>query len=488
MSGIGRAAARATALVAILGLTGTACAAASTARTAAPAGPAPARLTAAATFSDPPDTGHVIEPLSGPVAGLGTYGYVEHEYFASGTATAFRTTATPSDGRWTVAADGTASYRTRILVRRPADSSRFDGTVVVEWLNETSGEACPDWDYMNPELMRSGTVWVGVSAQALGVEGGSALLGAGSAPAEGLVSEEPARYGSLHHPGDRYAFDLFAQVGRALEGPAGGRVLGGLRPRHVVAVGESQSAAYLTTFADAVQPLTHAYDGIFIHSRGGGAAALDGSSAGTAFSAGGVRIRTDLGVPVFLFETQTDVVQFGFASALQPDSRTLRTWEVAGTSHVDSYLVGGAASLLGCTAPVNTGPQHLVVQAALAAFLAWVAHGTPPPSPAPFKLKSLHPIALDLDAQGNAVGGVRTPAVDVPVSTLTGAGPATESVICQLFGSTTAFPASTLVSLYRTPAHYLADYTAALDRAIGGGYILAADRAGLLAQAEQVRF
>ena len=64
---------------------------------------------------------------------------------------------------------------------------------------------------------------------------------------------------------------MFAQIGQALRAPAPS-VLGGLRPSHVLAIGESQSAFYLTTYADAIQPLDHAYQGIFIHSRGGGAA------------------------------------------------------------------------------------------------------------------------------------------------------------------------------------------------------------------------
>jgi hypothetical protein len=56
-----------------------------------------------------------------------------------------------------------------------------------------------------------------------------------------------------------------------------------------------------------------------------------------------------------------------------------------------------------------------------------------------------------------------------------------------LFGSTTQFSTQMLASLYGTPAKYLARFTADLDRAIAGGYILANNRAALLAQAEQVQ-
>ena len=120
-------------------------------------------------------------------------------------------------------------------------------------------------------------------------------------------------------------------------------------------------------------------------------------------------------------QTQTDLIELGYAPARQPNTAKIRTWEIAGTAHADAYTVGAAASILGCTTPVNSGPQHNVVQAAFTAFDKWVDNGTPPPSPPPFKLSSTEPPTLALDAHGNVIGGVRTPAVDVPVSTLSGA-------------------------------------------------------------------
>src|SRR5208282_2829015 len=115
----------------------------------------------------------------------------------------------------------------------------------------------------------------------------------------------------------------------------------------------------------------------------------------------------------------------------------------------------------------------------------WVVHGNEPPSPPPFRLSETHPASLALDNHGNMIGGVRTPAVDVPVSTLSGAAPAGASEICSLFGETTPFSPATLVDLYRTKSHYLSLYKASLDKAITEGFILSADRAALLAQAEQ---
>ena len=234
----------------------------------------------------------------------------------------------------------TAAYKTRILVRRPINPAHFNGTVIVEWMNVSAGESAPDWDFLNPMLMRDGYAYVGVSAQALGVDGGKSLLGTPSAAAagsSGLVGEEPARYGTLHHPGDQYALDMYAQIGQALRAPHAA-ALGGLKPKHILAIGESQSAFYLTTFADALQPLTNVFDGIFIHSRGGSGASLAGTSIASSSGPDNLHIRTDLKVPVFMSETQTDLIQLGYAPAQQPNTDKIRTWEIAGTSHADAVL------------------------------------------------------------------------------------------------------------------------------------------------------
>ncbi len=440
-------------------------------------------LAEAAVLSHPVP-GPPTEPLSAVPVELPP-DYVEQEFFASGTASAFMATM-PKDGRWTISPTTKAAYKTRILVRRPTAQQRFNGTVVIEWMNETSGESAPDWSYLTPLLTTNGYAYVAVSAQAIAIGGGSNVNGA---TATGLAQSEPKRYGSLHHPGDKYSFDLFGQIARALRLKTNRAVLGGLQPKRIVAVGESQSAAYLTTFANALQPEDRVFDGIFIHSRGGGTAPLDGSSAAAGGSRSGQRIRTDQVEPVFQFETETDASLLGFDSARQPDTDRIRTWEVAGTSHVDAYLVGGYASQLGCVPPINDGPQHDVIQAAFVAFAEWVASRKPPPTAKPLELTTPASGKLARDGNGNALGGVRTPAVDVPVAALSGEpAPNLTNASCLLLGSTKVYPASKLAQLYPSRSAYLSKFGRSLDDAIEGGFLLAASRSDLLRKASAVRF
>src|SRR5690349_21330795 len=98
------------------------------------------------TIEGPVTGGRGTPFFAGTAFDLAQVGYVEEEYFISGTATAF-TSAAPlgSDGRWAPIPGATAAYKTRIVVERPGERSRFNGTVIVEWLNVSFGlDAAPD--------------------------------------------------------------------------------------------------------------------------------------------------------------------------------------------------------------------------------------------------------------------------------------------------------------------------------------------------------
>ena len=139
-----------------------------------------------------------------------------------------------------------------MLVRRPVDPRRFNGIVVVEWLNVTAlMEGAADFIQMQELLLREGYAWVGVGVQAAGV----------NTPRSGLKAWDPTRYGSLEHPGDNYAWDIYSQAGQALRHPDGIDPLGGLRIREMLSIGRSQSAAFMIGYINAIHPLSHVYDG-----------------------------------------------------------------------------------------------------------------------------------------------------------------------------------------------------------------------------------
>jgi hypothetical protein len=449
--------------------------------------PEPGPSVAAATLEGPVTVGAPSPPADPRPVDLAAVGYVEEEWFAGGTATSYRQVGErTADGRWDAEPAATAPYRTRFLVRRPADPADFSGIVVVEWLNVSAVEASPEWSYTSAAIIDAGAAWVGLSTQAFGVVGGQSLLDTGAddqdAAGGGIRGANPERYASLEHPGDAYAFDIWSQVGAALSDDTGEAVLGG--PAEVlIAAGESQSAGFLTGYINAVHPLARVYDGFFVHSRGDGAATLDGEPTirGTDV---GYRIRDDLDVPVLIFETETDVGPLlRYSLARQDDTDRLRVWEVAGTAHADAHLVGREFGL--CPGGINDGPQHWVAKAAVEALLAWVVDGVEPPRGEPIETTG-DGTEVVRDEHGLARGGIRTPSVDAPVSALSGEAPPGTEILCALFGSSTPFDAATLAELYPTRDDYLARFDAALHVAVEAGFVRAADRDAYAAEARAV--
>lgn len=461
----------------------------------------------AATQVDRPD-GPAAE-LSGPLTGgngvnlaavsagpdLAEAGWVEEEYAAEGTATSYRAEGElPTDGAFELVEDATADYRTRIVVRRPGDAADFNGTVVVEWLNVSGGlDANPDYSYTADELIRGGYAWVGVSAQRIGIEGGPVAVTVDVAEGlagQGLRALDPERYGDLRHPGDAFSYDIYTQVGRALREPAAVDALGGLEPERVLAVGESQSAFALTTYVNGVQPLTLAFDGFLVHSRGGAAAPLGEPDAGIdiAGTIGGppTQIRTDLDAPIIVLETETDVLGIlGYHPARQPDSELFRLWEVAGTAHADAFLLGPIADMLECPTAINAGPHHFVVKSALRSLDTWVRTGDAPPEAPRLEVDAAGAAPVYVrDEDGNVLGGIRTPQVDVPVAALSGEAGEGASVVCLLMGSTTPLDADRLGELYASADEYSDAYADAADAAIEAGFVLEDDREALLADAD----
>ena len=152
----------------------------------------------------------------------------------------------------------------------------------------------PDWLYARNELIRRGAVYVGVTAQRVGVTA--------------AVAREPDRYGlaaaNLVHPDDSFSYDIFSQAGEAvLDNQT--LLLGGKIARAVIAAGESQSASRMLTYVNAVHPVVDVFDGFLVHSRGSTGSALRQAPLAAIATPGPNRSRTDLGVPVLGVQAAT---------------------------------------------------------------------------------------------------------------------------------------------------------------------------------------
>jgi len=439
-----------------------------------------------AAVTNPPAEGTLS--LQAQSFDLADVGYEDAEYFIAGTASAFTNiNELAVEGDWQAALAEQAQYNTRIVVHRPVDPEEFSGTVMVEWMNVTAGFDAPfSWSAGHAEMYRSGHVWVGVSAQVVGIEGSDF----GLAPLY-LKAANPTRYSELNHPGDSFSYDIFTQIAGLLRSPQSIDVLNGMQPDYLLALGQSQSANRLTTYINAIQPLYNAYDGFIVHSRTVNSSALSQAPQTEIPTPSASRIRSDSNVPVMTFQTETDVSFLGYVAARQDDSENFVLWEVAGTGHIDFYMVasgridavGSAQSaaivevnsvlsgLISCDLPINAGPVHYVFQRALRSMDTWVRGGA---RPAAASRLNLIGSAYELDSNGNVTGGIRTPYVDAPSATLLGNGNG-NSFFCNLLGTTTLFSPAEMASLYSDQDGYVNEVTVATNSAVAAGFILEED-------------
>jgi len=429
------------------------------------------------------------------------YGYTEEEYFLRGDAVGYGTAGELAvDGRWeAIGTSATQPYATRIVVRRPADAADFNGTVVVEWLNVSAGrESDPDFGFLAEELLGEGYAYVSVSAQRTGIEPGGLGIEIPNVAPEALAplkEWDPERYGALSHPGDTWSYDIFTQATRTALETGEGTPLGDLQVERAIAVGESQSAFRMVTYVNAIQPVTELFDGFLVHSRNGSAAALN-DQPDAPKPPDGAQIRTDTKVPVFQFQTETDLDFLNFTPARQDDTDKNVTWEAAGTAHADESTLAYArlagaqwtdasvdfSSTCGTT---NNGPGKPIVQTAFAALHDWIIDGTQPPESPRIEVGDDGEIVRDQD--GIALGGIRTPAVDVPISVLSGANNS-EAIICVLFGSEAPFTPEELTARYGDQSSYVGQVEASAQAAVDSGYLLPRHADEIITAAGEVDF
>ena len=340
---------------------------------------------------------------------------------------------------------------------------RFNGTVVVEWLNVTAGaDLATDWIMAHNELVRSGAVWVGVSAQAVGVNRAK--------------TDDPVRYASLVHPGDSFSYDIFTTAGRDIRQQYA-TVLGGLQPQRMIAAGESQSAGRLVTYINAVQPTEHVYDGFMVHSRSGGGSSLSQSPQAAVPVPSPLQIRDDLaraGVRGGSRDGRARATSRRASRTRRTSTRgrsparrtpTCTRWLLALTTRapVPAQPRCSDSCAIHCMARLHERRERGI------ASLGPASRVPPPrrvgpqrdraPSGTPIQSRRPGRSCSHVTRLGNVLGGVRSPHVDAPISTLTGSndGPG----FCRLFGSTTPF----------TPAQFLEPLSDAcrLRRRLDGG-------------------
>jgi hypothetical protein len=431
-----------------------------------------------------------------PIMDLAEHGYVEEEFFLSGEATTYAQVGGSEwgrDGKWQIAPQGKQPFKTRLLVYRPADPAKFNGTVVTCWNNVTAGYELFFGE--SPEVL-DGYAYVCASVQKVG------LHGFPDNP-QGLVAWDGERYGDLSIPTDDASYNIFTQVGRAL-GPDRDRIvdpLGGLDVEKVIALGASQSAGRLSTYINAVHPLPaeeggHTFDGFILQIYFGGGAKIESSDRPAPVDRDAPRpmprptnlIRDDLDVPAMIVNTELEAISC--FPVRQPDTDKFVTWEASALTHVSyqaqvirnqKYERDFGVKPPAASEEVNRIYIQPYYDAALNHMSRWVRDGTPAPSQPLIEFTSEGEVIRD--EHGIGKGGIRMPQAAVPVA-MNSSIPVTSDFSGRLRGSNKVFGAEKLKARYGDEASYLKQFCEAANEAVDAGVMLSRDVAPAVEEAK----
>jgi hypothetical protein len=444
---------------------------------ASPAFAAPYEGVPTPTVEGPIPVTETSHPFAATNIPLANYGYTEEEFYVSGTGYTYNVGgASNVNGSKILTggpnSNGTYPFKTRIIVRRPIDPSKFNGKVVAEWENVTAGyDLEANW-YGDPYyLLKHGYAFVGIDAQNVGVTA--------------LKKFDPTRYGSLEvgPSGDALSYDIYAAALKAIMGDGvGPKPLGedtaGITK--LTASGESQSCGRLVVYFNKIAPLQEIADNYLM------------TVCTTAIRADRpekvLRIITE-------FENKAEQTE-----AEAPTNPSLRHWEAAGASHVPFDAASNWAppierdlgpQIASCVKkPLSKIQWPFMVNVGTKDLDEWSEGGSPPPL-AP-RGEYVNSKTLKKNGLGEALGGIRYPEIEVPIGIQTSENtpapapnPYPDSAFCQLLGGNVPFSEETLNGLYANYGEYVDKVKADTEKLEGEGFVLPEDGARLIESAEE---
>jgi hypothetical protein len=462
--------------------------------------------------------GRSTVPGSPQSVDLAAPGYVEREYFVTGTANAY---AHQPDGRIAVE-QADIPYVTRIIVRMPKDPKRFSGVVHIEPIHPMQGGQS-NWFATASYVMRSGDAYV---AAGLGDDPGQRAASAkGPVPtAQSQVTKwfDPQRYAALDWPAeDGIRFEVMADIGKLLRGDRPDNPLRHLKVRSLFAEGWSFTGSFMRTFIDeGFHDRTRLPDGkpvfdgylIGISSRwnGGGYLPLN-THEKPAPNDSPRRDLKPIDAPVIEFMSEFEPATGPGPQV--PDSDRVpgqhRIYQLGGVIHSESlndhivdrvgkpnltqlaqkgYPFAGvgteAAGQGKCPLPISDLPHGALARAAMDNLKRWADDGVPPPHAA--LLERNPDQSIRRDSSGNPMGGIRVAEFEVPLARYDiyrgGDKPACVATSGRPIILRQEFSRDDLIRRYGSAARYDARYDAAIDRMVAGHWLLPEDAKRLKAK------
>jgi len=435
---------------------------------------------------------------------LAALGWVEEEYLVSGSASVYDWEDQTRIG--VITAD--APYATRLLLRRPADPARFNGTVVVELLNDAR---VYDWAFLwalsSTYFVEQGVVWVGITHT--------------PQAAEALKTFDAVRYAGVGFPNPRpdetcgpqnttspfeegLQWDIFSQVGALLKSGAASAPLAGFDVQYLYMTSHHGQAG---TFASTLhgnallasgKPV---YDGYLLESAD---ATMRLRRCGSAPAAGDPRqVARNVGVPVIRIVPQGEALAAAVSRREDSDTASdpFRQYEIPAAPRMDSLYFRHLPLIedqVKAGQPVSNGKwpynyrcspdidlldfplKRYLVNGAFANLDRWVRTGKLPPRAERLAIRNpgTPEAAFETDVHGNVRGGLRHTWVEVPVARYAANSPGG----CNTLASREDFGWALLQELYDSPDNYVARASASVDAMLAQGWITASDAARMRAE------
>jgi Alpha/beta hydrolase domain len=394
------------------------------------------------------------EPSQRP-SNLSSYGYVEDEYFVSGSI----------DGQ---------PYTTSILVRKPSAPDNFSGVVVLETLHFQGNT--PFWSIYRDRLMSDGHAWVMVTSQRSPLEmyvrkSNAARYASLQIPDAGGAPANPLAGG----PQDAISQAILTQVGALLKSNAGDTVLAGMAVKYLVMAGVSQTGVTTLHYIQESHAKARLandrpiYDGYFPAE-----AFVSGPISG-----GDAAVIHVVGEGDFALFGALDA-QNHFSTRADSDapSDRFREYQFPAGSHVPTRGATDARMIIGAPLAPNEQlslfPSNVFYYAAFANLVDWITKGIIPPRAPAIAVRNGE---IERDAFGNAKGGVRTPYVDVPTVRYIASAPTPEgdNPARRMIGLQEPLSQQKLRNLYKSRENYLKRFDREIDHLVAQRWLQAKD-------------
>jgi hypothetical protein len=368
-----------------------------------------------------------------PGMGMADMGYVAEEYRIEGTAAG-------------------APYATRLVIRRPTDAGKFSGLVVAEAMHPAG--AAHAFEYNSVYIMDAGHIAVEIDTQGI----------------EQIAAFNPERYGFAKFTNEQTS-EILAQAGALIKSAQS--PIAALGVRKMVLWGTSASSRILTNYlpshaAYKLADMQNIYDGFMPTMNGTTIAPVD--------------------VPMIQVPTQHEFQNVATAAQDSDEAgKQFRVYEFPGMAHLDTRNTWRRFTQEDCIHPLSNFPIDAYTSVALHHLLQWVDKGIAPPR-APRVIMDMFVendgSLMQLDENGNPLGGIRNVYVDLPTvkytmvnepnpdSTGPGLGRMQTPLLCALSGWITPLEQETLRSKYGSPDNYVRQVEARLNELEAQGWSL----------------